>query len=112
MVCHEPEGAVAAVDVASDRMKRPGVCAIDDDGVRPGGVEPTRGMVLPQPLRDEHGEVGYLASLRQGLVHEVGALTGVAFIHAVETSDVGMPTPERVDLVDAEDDLSAHARVD
>ena len=57
MVRDDAQRFVRVPTVLPDRMKDRSIRPIVDDRVRPLHIEPARGVVFPQPLRNEDGKV-------------------------------------------------------
>src|SRR5436190_234775 len=88
-----PSRWYAAGRPRADRVEDPWIGAAPDHAVGPGDVEPSRGVIVAKPARDEHRMVRHAIGPGQEGVHELRALPLVALVHAVDASRQGMTLP-------------------
>ena len=93
---------------AEDGRIRPVV----DDRVRLRPIEPALGVVVAEPVRDEHRVVRNDVGLRQQGVDLVRALSKVALVDPVQAAHLGVSLFVRGDRLVPEGDVAADTRID
>lgn len=98
---NQPQDAVV-LPAMPGRIEDRGVGAVIDDRVGSRQFKPVRRMVIPQPLRYEHREIGKFVDLRQQVVDEVCPLPLVALVHSVQYPHVRIDALVGPDLLEGD----------
>ncbi len=111
VVRDEPEGRADPEQIGAERVEDGGIGTVADDGVEPRAVEPSARVIVAQPVRDEHREVGHHVRLGQEPVHHRRGLASVALVDPMEADHPRTAPAVVSDVLRAEGHEAAHARI-